>query len=173
MTPTGGTWGGLLFENANTGYPLALSYTFTFDFAEVSRDYGSVSPNLVIDWIPAGDATWHEMTGQHFSGSTFGDPVEASVYFFEHHRYECADMTVVGQEGSDLAVRARIAGDIDGLGLADIRVEETLTFQGLIVHTEGVGTDIAAARKLIGRFTDITGLQPQAARHNVVFVPSL
>ena len=61
LRPAGGTWSGFLFENPVVGYPLTLTWTFRIDFAEIVRDYGSTSPSLTIEWVPADTAGWTSM----------------------------------------------------------------------------------------------------------------
>jgi hypothetical protein len=112
----GGSWEGLLFENPSTGLPLLLSWTFTFEFADVARGFGTSPLSLTVDWVRLGGSTWEAMVGQSASGSSFGDPIEASVYFFEHHRFDAAEVEVTAQDGDRLYVMASVRGDIDGLG---------------------------------------------------------
>lgn len=88
LRPVGGTWSGLLFEKPAADYPLALTWTFTIEFAQVRRDLGSVSPSLTIDWVPTTAPSWLAMQGQHATCAAFGEPIEPSLSFFEHHRYE-------------------------------------------------------------------------------------
>jgi len=173
LIPVGGTFSGLLFENSTTGYPLQLSWTFSVDCAEVTRDYGSTQPNLVVDWVPAAGRTrWDEMAGLRFAGSTFGEPIESSVYFFEHHRYDAVEIDVVEQLGTELAVRMRVSGDVDSLGISEIEVDASLTFSGIYVQTGTSGTDLEAAAELLSRFTDVSGLRGRPRGHNVVFEPA-
>ncbi len=82
LTPVGGSWSGLLFENPATGYPLRLTWAFFLDFSEVVRNHGSVSPNLAVDWVPAGTSSWRSIGGARFSADCFGKPIEATLYFF-------------------------------------------------------------------------------------------
>ena len=173
LTPVGGTFSGLLFENPNTGYPLQLTWTFSVDCAEVSRDYGSTQPNLVVDWVPAvGRTRWDEMAGVRFAGSTFGEPIETSVYFFDHHRYDAVEVEVVEQLGTELSVRVHVSGDVDSLGISELEVDATLTFAGIYVQTGTSGTNVEAAGELLSRFTDVSGLRGRQRGHNVVFEPA-
>lgn len=169
LEPVGGHWSGLLFENPAASYPLALTWSFTIEFAEIARHYGSVAPNLTIEWVPAGSAGWRTMGGQRFRCRAFGDPVEASVYFFEHHRYDKAHLAIGDQRGAELELRALLAGDIDGLGLPEIEAVASIEFSGIYVQSERIGTDTIAAAEVLGRFTDTTGLRPLARTRNVVF----
>lgn len=173
LTPTGGTLTGLLFENLSTGYPLTLSWTFAIDFAEVARGYGSTTPNIVVGWIPATrEAVWRRMAGQRFSCSTFGAPIETSVYFFEHHRYDRVEITVTEQRGTELGIHMNASGDVDSLGMPEIVVDATVAFGGIYVQTDMTGTDIDLAAELLGQFTDIGDLRPRTGGHNVRFEPA-
>ncbi|MCP3882988.1 MAG: hypothetical protein GY701_32010 [Sulfitobacter sp.] len=172
LTPDGGTFSGLLFENPNTGYPLQLSWTFSVDFAEVDRDYGSTRPNVVVDWVQTGDTAWNEMAGARFACATFGEPIETSVYFIEHHRYDRVEVEVSEQRGAELAVRVRAGGDVDSLGIAEIAVDATLTFSGIYVQTDMSGNSVERAAELLSRFTDARGLRGRQRGHNVVFEPA-
>lgn len=169
LRPVGGSWHGLLFENPVSGYPLALSWTFSIEFVEVDRDYGSVSPSLSIDWVPSAASSWNEMAGQSFSGRSFADPIETSLYFFEHYRFDHVDLAIESQTLDELTVHAAARGDIDALGLAEVSARSTLSFAGIYVQTEATGVDTAAATALLARFVDVEGLQPTSRGHNVIF----
>jgi hypothetical protein len=158
-----------LLENPTSGYPLTLSWTFTISFEEVVRDYGAVSPELTIDWAPAGALGWRSMAGQRFSASTFADPIEASLYFFEHYRYDHAEVVVGDQHHGALQVGAVVSGDLDGLGVVELSARAWLRFEGIYVQSNETGTDPAAAGELLARFTTTDGLQPRPRAHNVVF----
>lgn len=173
LIPVGGAFSGLLFENPTTGYPLQLSWTFSVDCAEVNRDYGSTRPNLVVDWVPAARRTaWNEIAGVRFAGSTFGEPVETSVYFFEHHRYDTVEVEVIEQRGTELAIRVRANGDVDSLGISEIAVDATITFSGIYVQTDKSGTNVELAEELLSHFTDTSDLRGRPRGHNVVFEPT-
>ncbi len=171
LTPAGGSWSGLLFENPARGYPLTLTWAFSIDFCEVVRDYGSVSPNLVVEWVPVGASSWRSMRGARFSVGRFGVPIEASLYFFEHHRYDEAEVVVHNQDADGLDVAVSVRGDIDGLGIGEVSARANLSFGGIYVQTEATGTDPEAAAELLRRVTEIGGLRPRARGHNVVFEP--
>lgn len=160
-----------MFENPAVGYPLTLTWTFSIDFEEVLREHGSVSPSLTIDWVPAGTSGWTSMDGRRFRGSTFADPIETSVYFFEHHRFDRVDLHVAEQDHDVLRVEAVAGGDIDGLGLDRISAGAILRFEGISVQTEAVRTDTQAATHLLSRITTVEGLVPRPRRHNVLFEP--
>lgn len=169
LRPVGGSWNGLLFENPISGYPLALSWTFSIEFAEVDRDYGSVSPSLSIDWVPSAASSWNEMVGQSFRGRSFADPIETSLYFFEHYRFDHVDLAIESQTLDELTVHAAAGGDIDGLGLAEVSARAALSFAGIYVQTEATGVDTDAAAALLARFVDIDALQPRSRGYNVIF----
>lgn len=171
LRSVGGTWSGLLFENPVVGYPLTLTWTFSIDFEEIVREYGSSSPSLTIDWVPAGTAEWTSMAGRRFRGSTFADPIETSVYIFDHHRFDRVDLEVEEQDHDMLRVAAVASGDLDGLGLDQFLARATLRFEGIYVQTPAVGTDRQAAIDLLSRVTTVDGLVPRPRQHNVVFEP--
>lgn len=168
LSPVCGSWTGLLFENAAAGYPSALTWTFTIDFASVKRDFGSVSPSLTIDWVPLPNSSWHSMNGRQVAGKTFGAPIETSIYFFEHYRYDSVELAVIGQRDST-DIRATVAGDIDGLGIAELSIETALSFGGIYVQLDEVGTNVEAAESRLAEYTDTTGLRGLARGHNVAF----
>jgi hypothetical protein len=112
----GGSWRGLLFENRSTNFPLSMSWGFTFEFAEITRSFGTSPLSLTVDWVSLGGAAWQAMSGHRASGS-FGDPMEASIYFFDHHRFDTAAVEVTAQDMGRLYVRATVSDDVDGLGL--------------------------------------------------------
>jgi len=168
----GGTWAGLLFDNPGNAVAPRLTWTFTFNYREVSRDYGDAEPNLVIDWVPLPGSSWRNMTGQHASGSTFGDPIESSVYFFEHHRFDRAELRVDEQRGNLLHVAATLDGDIDDLGLAAITAEGWLAFAGVTVALSGLEPPVDRAQARLAEFTDATGLVGSWTGRNFHFAPT-
>lgn len=172
MRAIGGSWSGLLFENPDVGYPLTLTWTFGIAFENVVRDYGSTSPSLTIDWVPAGSAGWTTMAGRRFRGNTFADPIETSVHFFNHHRFDRVDLEVDEQDRDLLRVAAVASGDIDGLGLEQVSAHATLRFEGIHVQTEAVRNDPRAAIDLLSRITTIDGLTPRPRRWGVLFEPA-
>ena len=171
LRPAGGTWSGLLFENSRSSSPLTMSWSFTLDFEVVERDYGSASPSLSIEWVPAGSSSWRSMAGQSFHGRTFGDPIEVSLYFFEHHRLDRVDLTIVDQSSDLVTVVAVAGGDLDGLGLSEVSARASLRFTGIHVQTESTGGDTDAASALLAGFADLDGLRPRSRGRNVVFEP--
>ena len=169
LSPIGGSWTGHLFENPAVSYQRALTWSFTIDFASVDRDFGSVSPSLTIDWAPLPNPTWHSISGHRIAGEMFGEPIETSIYFFEHNRYDRVELTVIGQQTDSIDINANVAGDIDGLGIAELSIETTLSFGGIYVQLDEVGTNVEAAESRLAQFTDIAGLRGGARGRNVVF----
>jgi hypothetical protein len=168
----GGSWSGLLFENPLADYPLRLTWSFTIDFGEVRREYGSVAPSLTIEWVPAGSASWDSMSGQRYAADAFGDPIESSLYFFEHFRFDRVALEVLSQSSRNLDVSAHVAGDLDGLGVPELGVAAQVSFSGIDVQTDETGSDAAAASALLAQFLTIDGLVPRSRPHNVLFEPS-
>lgn len=168
----GGQWDGLLFDNPTLGLTPWLSWSFTFLCADVSRDYGSSSVSLDIDWVPFATATWRDMAGQAVRSSRFAEPAEASVYFFEHHRYDTVDLQVVEQRGLEIRVAATVSGDLDGLGVDPLAVDQWMTFAGIHVSLSTVRS-VEAASAQLNEFTDAVGLScfPSRIAGNFVFSP--
>ena len=169
LSPVGGSWTGLLFENPAVGYPLKLTWTFTVDFNEVRRGFGSVSPSLTIDWVPLPESSWLAMQGHHVACGSFSEPIETSVYYFDHHRYDSVELTITDQQAGTVDIRTNIAGDIDGLGIPELSTEATLSFGGICVQLDEVGTDVETARSRLAEFANTAGLRGRARGHNVVF----
>ena len=99
----------------------------------------------------------------------FASPVESSVYFFEHHRFDSARVEVLEQNGTRLRVEAEVAGDIDALGLDGVRVESWLDFAGIYVQPDVKPGSIETARSLLAEFTDPVGLVGREQPHNFIF----
>jgi hypothetical protein len=169
LSPRGGQWHGLLFDNPTQGIPPGLTWTFKFRFAEVSREYGDTSVSLTVDWVPLPGADWTAMTGQSLSSDTFADSVECSAYFFDHHTYRYARLRVLEQQGSRLRVAAEVEGDEEGLGVPVWNLEEWLDFDCIYVQLDGVETVEEAAARL-AEFTNASGLVGTDNVHNVKFV---
>lgn len=169
--PSGGTWSGLLYENPRTGYDLQLTWTFTFDYEPVRRDYGTTEPSLSIDWVPFGESDWRRLAGNHMNARRFAEPIESSVYFFEHYRYDVTDVRVVEQQAADIRVTAGVRGDIDGLGLESLEADQRLRFRGIYVQPTRLPRSLEAAMALLSRFTDTTGLVGVRRRHSYLFEP--
>lgn len=82
------------------------------------------------------------------TASAFGEPIESSVCFFDHHRFDAADLTVAEQNGTVLRVRARP----DTLG-----VEWWPEFSGIYVQPSERPTSVEAAEALLAHFTRSAG----------------
>lgn len=162
----GGQWSGLLFDNPRIGLAPQLTWTFTFPFREVVRDYGDSPVELTLEWVPLPASAWHAMTGASARSATFGERGEASVYFFTHHRYAGIDLGILDQRGLMVHARAAVSGDLDGLGPGSLTADAWLRFAGISVSlsdSHSAGTAWSRLRE----FTDTTGLSPTPApRHN-------
>jgi len=172
FVPIGGEWHGLLFDNPHVGYDLRLTWTFTFEYQPVRRDYGTIEPSLAIDWVPFGRCSWRSLAGNHASADRFGEPIEASVYFYEHYRYDETDVRVLEQRATEVRVGAKVRGDLDGLGLEAVEVDHGLGFQGIYVHPSVLPDSTEAAESLLSGFTDTTGLVGVRRQHNYLFRPT-
>ena len=169
---TGGSWHGLLFENPTANYPTSLTWSFTIDFEEMDRDYGTVTPSLTVEWVPATGASWDSLAGQRYVATSFANPIESSVYFFQHYRFDRVELSVERQSQQALGVKVRLQGDLDGLGVTVLNVDAQLSFDGIYVQTDSTGSDVDAATELLARFTDVARLVPQARANNVHFATS-
>ena len=153
----GGLWRGLLFDNPKLGLPPELTWSFTFAFADVSRAYGSSPVSMDIDWVFLNPSDWRRMAGQSAQIDQFGEPAEASVYFFEHHRYSAVDLRILDQRGAAILVSAVVSGDLDELGMESLAVTSWLTFAGITVQlSAGPSVEESVAR--LGDFTGVSAL---------------
>jgi hypothetical protein len=160
-----------LFEHRSTNFPLSLSWEFTFEFAEITRSFGTSPLSLTVDWVSLGGAAWQAMSGHRASGS-FGDPMEASIYFFDHHRFDTAAVEVTAQDMGRLYVKVTVSDDVDGLGLDSLSAEGWLTFDGVRVQPETKPNTVDAARHLLAQFTDESGMFGEDCGHNYHFRPA-
>lgn len=158
MIPKGGSWSGLLFDNPTIELAPRLTWTFTFDFEDVQRSYGTTGVSFSIDWVPLALDSWRRMVGQVASASAFAQPIESDAYFFEHHRYDAVDLRVVDQRDQEVHVCASVSGDVDGLGIETVHLDGWLRFDGIIVHLSDVPATAAAAMERLGAFTDTDDL---------------
>lgn len=173
LVPVGGSWSGLLFANPLADVATALTWSFTFDFAEIGRDYGDVAPGLTVDWAPlSGLASWRGLASANVTCATFGEPVETSVYYFEHHRYDGVEFSVLDQDGGRIRARALVWGDIDGLGIPELAVEAWLDFEGIIVQLPDQLDSLQAAARKLAQFTSVEGLEGRDQGHIYVFEPA-
>ena len=153
----GGLWRGLLFDNPKLGLPPELTWSFTFTFADVSRAYGSSPVSMDIDWVFLHATDWRRMIGQRVQIDQFAEPAEASVYFFEHHRYNAVDLRILDQRGAAILVTAVISGDLDELGMESLAVTSWLTFAGITVQLSA-GPSVEESVLRLRDFTDVSAL---------------
>lgn len=173
LVPTGGSWNGLLFANPAAGLSTSLTWGFSFDFEQIERDYGEVTPGLTVEWARLPEvAAWSSVAGLDLACAAFGDPVEASVYYFVHYRYDVVRLAILDQGGSRIRARATLAGDIDGLGIPELTVEAWLDFEGVIVHLPEKSAPVGLAANELAKFTSLEGLVGLDRGHNYVFAPA-
>jgi hypothetical protein len=168
LVPSGGTWSGLLFDNPTINLAPGLTWTFTFEFEEVSRDFGDSAVSFTVDWVPLPGASWTAMAGQSVTCDVFGEPVETSAYCFEHHRYDAVRLRVLEQDGTRLHVVARASGDVDAMGVQSWNVDAWLEFEGIRVQLSDADT-VEAATARLDELTDTAGLTARATGHNFLF----
>ena len=157
VSSSGGQWSGLLFDNPRLGLRPFLSWSFTFAFADASRDYGSSPVSVDLEWVPLDAVSWCDLASQEVRGRGFAEPVEASVYFFEHHRYDTVELRILEQRGTLLHVAVRLSGDLDGLGVDVLDADAWLTFTGITVSlSEARSAPVASTR--LQEFCGIGGL---------------
>jgi hypothetical protein len=168
----GGQWWGLLFDNPTLGLPPELSWSFNFVFANVARDYGNSPVSIDVDWVLFATTNWQSMAGQAAYTDRFAEPTEASVYFFEHHRFEAVDLRILDQRGTAVQVAAQLSGDLDRLGIPSLAATGWLAFAGITVQLSTVTTAEAALARLQD-FADVTDLSPSAGAtpHSFQFRP--
>ncbi|GAA1405597.1 hypothetical protein ACFQZ4_15690 [Catellatospora coxensis] len=173
LVPTpGGRWSGLLFDNPKLGISPYLSWSFYFPYADVEREYGASTVSLSLDWITLAPATWRDMAGQGVNSAQVAGLAEASVYFFQHHSYDNAELQVVEQRGTQVHVTTTVSGDLDGLGVDPIGAERWLSFSGIRVSVSSVRS-VAEASTRLGEFIDVAGLScvPGVVAGSFVFRP--
>ncbi|WKZ81750.1 MAG: hypothetical protein QY307_06490 [Acidimicrobiia bacterium] len=170
--PVGGEWSGVLFANRTVGYSPRLTWTFTVQYKPIRRDYGTTEPSLTVDWVPFDKCSWRSLAGNHASSSRFDEPIEASVYFFDHHRYDSSEIWILEQRGTEVRVRAEVRGDLDGLGLDAFEVDHRLRFRGIYVQPSTLPNSTEEAESLLSKFTDTSGLAGVRRQHNYLFRPT-
>jgi hypothetical protein len=79
------------------------------------------------------------------------------------------DSAVIGQRTDSIDIRATVAGDIDGLGIAELSIETALSFGGIYVQLDDVGANVEAAESRLAEYTDTTGLRGHARNQSVLF----
>jgi hypothetical protein len=153
----GGEWWGLLFDNPSVHLPPRLTWSFTFPFDDVSREDDDSPLSLSVEWLPIPVDSWRRIAGNHLTSAAFGEPAEASVYYYVHHRFQTVDLQLTDQRGRSLRAVAAVSGDLDGLGIDPVRADAWLTFTGILVSLrDATSPEMALAR--LGQFTDTTGL---------------
>jgi hypothetical protein len=139
--------------------PPQLTWTFEFEFREVERECGDTPVSVSVDWVPLPDAPWMRMAPRRTACGTFAEPIESSVYFFMHHRFDTVELELVEQRGSRLRAAALLRGDLDELGIEELQLESWLEFTGIATAlTRPLAEEETAA--LLGSFTDTSGLLP-------------
>jgi hypothetical protein len=171
LVPDGGSWGAVLFDNPRIGLPPSLYWWVTFRYLDIGREWGETSCQLDAEWIVLGPTDWRAMTPTAVSYPTFGAPAEASLYYFDHHRFESLAVVVGEQRGHRLFVRIDLAGDLDGLGLPALRAEAWLDFEALVVAVSDRPPTVDAARSLLGAYTSVEALTGREERGNYRFTP--
>lgn len=173
LVPIGGSWNGLLFANPAVGVRTSLTWGFSFDFEPLERDYGEATPGLTVEWARLPEVTaWSAMAGLDLACAALGDPVEASVYYFAHYRYEAVRLSILDQEGNRIRARATVAGDIDDLGIPELTAEAWLDFEGVIVHLPEKSASADLAATVLAKFTSLEGLVGLDRGANYVFTPA-
>ncbi|MBU2665481.1 hypothetical protein KOI35_18395 [Actinoplanes bogorensis] len=160
----GGGWSGLLFDNPVVGLGPELTWSCVVPLAPVDGE----SLTLDVEWLPWAAADWRTLSGVEVACSSFAEPVEASVRFQGHFRYDVVALRVAGQDGSRVRVVATLSGDLDGLGPAEFTVEAWLAFQGFSVQLREVSS-AEAARARLGGFVDVAGLAEVADPRGIAF----
>jgi hypothetical protein len=160
----GGSWSGLLFDNAAVGLPPALTWTFHVPFAPVDDE----PVTLDVDWLPLPATGWRQLAGRAASSDAFAEPAESSVYFHGHHRYERVELRVSEQDGARIRVQVTVSGDLDRLGPESITVDAWLDFAGVSVQL-GDTPSAEAARERLAAFTDVDGLVSDPDAPGVAF----
>lgn len=160
----GGGWSGLLFDNPVVGLPAALTWSCVVPLAPVEGE----PVVLDLEWLPLAVSDWRAVAGLEVSSGSFAEPVEASVRFRGHHRYDRVSVRVVEQDGARIRVVATLAGDLDGLGPDEFTVEAWLAFSGITVQLSDVGSAGAALERL-GEFVGTAGLAEVGDPRGIAF----
>jgi hypothetical protein len=135
----------------------ALTWCFNLPFEDVSREDEDSPLSLSVEWLPVPAESWRRIAGHHLTSANFGEPAEASVYYYLHHRFQAVALDLVEQRGRSLRAAATVSGDIDRLGIDPVHADAWLTFTGILVSPhDATSPDVALSR--LGQFTDTTGL---------------
>lgn len=152
----GGTYSGLLFDNPSIGLTPSLT-SFDFDCNEVERADDRSPVGVTVEWLPMQASSWASLAPHRASGRAFGKAAEASVYFYEHHRFDAFELVLQEQRGSTALATPTLRGDLDGLGLDPVRVSALLRFTGFTVYLSDVNSSAEALERL-ATFTLVDGL---------------
>lgn len=173
FTPAGGSWSGLLFSNPTIGLKPRLTLRFEFEFDDVGVDDEEATLGLSVEWAPwPAGRSWQQIVETAVECAKFGEPVEASIYHYEHHRFDQVDLQVLEQRGQHARVRATLSGDIDQLGVPTLTVESWLTFAGIYVQLDPRPGSITEATAALGGWTSADALVGTDSGHNYLFSPS-
>ncbi|MEV0687701.1 hypothetical protein AB0I35_27940 [Nocardia sp. NPDC050378] len=171
--PAGGTWSGLLFSNRAFGVETQLTLSFDFDFEEVEVDGDRAALGLTVEWAPwPAGLTWQHLAGAEVRCSTFGEPVQASVYYYEHHCFDEVYLKVLEQTEDKIRVRVAVFGDIDQLGIPTLTAETWLSFSGIFVQNEPRPRSLPEAAAALNAWTSIEGLTGADRGFNYLFTPA-
>jgi len=132
---------------------------FSFPYRDAERDYGHTPVTLDLEWIPLTAPSWQALVGLDAHSRTFGEAGEASLYFFEHHRYDKVDLHILEQHDEMVHVQVSVTGDIDHLRIESITADAWLRFDSITVALSDARTGEAAWSRL-REFTDTAGLSP-------------
>lgn len=105
--------------------PPRLTWCFNFPFKDVSREDDSPL-SLNVEWLPVPAESWRRLAGHHLTSARFGEPTEASICHYLHHRFDSLDLDLVEQRGHLLRAVATVSGDIDRLGVDPVRADAWL-----------------------------------------------
>lgn len=112
------------------------------------------------------------MPATRLACNEFGKPVESSVYWFEHYRFDSVVLTIGEQRGRQLHVAADVEGDVDGIGIASLHADGWLDFECLIVALTEEPPSVESARAKLSSFTGAEGLEGVNTGHSYRFTPS-
>jgi hypothetical protein len=110
-----------------------------------------VSPRLSVSRLSGSHcpvSSWESLTPRSAAGRRFADPAEASVYFYEHHRFDGFELMLQEQRGSALLAALTLHDDLDGLGLEPASVSAWLRFTGFRVQLSDASTPSDALERL-------------------------
>lgn len=147
---TGSYWYGHLFENEALGYGPTLTWSLFVECQPAQRSCGEIPVAILIDWIPLDVTSWRDIAGAQVECTEFGEPIEASVYFFDHRPYEYARIRALRQTGTTVRFSVELKGDQHGIGIDPLSVTADAEFRGIAVQL--------ARKRALAEFTDPAGL---------------